>query len=41
MLLGGESSLYLPGFLASLTVVALSLWLGSPIFEKPSEISLI
>ena len=33
-LLGGESSIYLPGFLASLAVVALSLWLGVSYFRK-------
>jgi lipopolysaccharide transport system permease protein len=33
-LLGGESSIYLPGFLASLGVVALSLWLGASYFRK-------
>ena len=31
-LLGGESQLYLPGFLLSLGVVALFLWLGIALF---------
>lgn len=33
-LLGGESTLYLPGFFASLAVVALFLWLGIAYFRR-------
>ena len=33
-LLGGESQLYLPGFLGSLLVVALTLWLGIRYFRR-------
>jgi lipopolysaccharide transport system permease protein len=36
-LLGGESTLYLPGFLASLCVVALFLWLGVRYFRKTEK----
>jgi lipopolysaccharide transport system permease protein len=36
-LLGGESTLYLPGFLASLGVVALFLWLGVSYFRKTEK----
>jgi lipopolysaccharide transport system permease protein len=33
-LLGGQAQLYVPGFLASLAVVAVSLWLGIAYFRK-------
>ena len=33
-LLGGESQLYLPGFLLSLAVVAAFLWLGVVYFRR-------
>jgi lipopolysaccharide transport system permease protein len=36
-LLGGESRLYLPGFLASLVVVVLFLWLGIRYFRKTEK----
>ena len=36
-LLGGESTLYLPGFLASLAVVVLFLWLGVRYFRKTEK----
>mgnify|MGYP001115884716 FL=1 len=36
-LLGGESQLYMPGFLASLAVVAVMLWLGIRHFRKTEK----
>jgi lipopolysaccharide transport system permease protein len=33
-LLGGESQLYMPGFFASLCVVAVMLWIGVQTFRK-------